>query len=956
MNVKKLKLIIYTVVAFLLIALVAAINVIAVYYDQALVLYLGTVGGNSTAESLSSYENDEDLRIAQEQLVRDIVDEGTVLLKNDGVLPLEDGGNVTLFGQSSVHWSNSGTGSAAMADENLKLDLKSSLEQAGFAVNGTVWDYYKNSGREMAAGGSGQSADWSLNETDWNTLKSACGQSFSQFNDAAVVVFARVGCEGADLPREMSRYDGLADEHYLQLSTVERGLLNGIREAGFDKIVVILKTSNAMQMDFLDLADACMWIGSTGDNGVEEVGKILSGEVNPSGHLADTLVYDNFSAPAMQNFGDFRYVDSEGELTGENYMNYAEGIYVGYKYYETRYEDKVMGTGNAGDYDYLKTVAYPFGYGLSYTQFSYENFSCEESGGDITVKVTVKNTGDMAGKDAVQVYFQAPYTDYDRENGVEKAAINLAAFKKTGYIQPGGSEEVILSFNAEDVMKSYDAGTAKSYILDEGDYYIAVADNAHEALNSILAKKGYSGAEEITSGGDPGLVGVYTVESFKTLNKDSSTGTMVTNRFDDALLDDAVYLSRSDWSVLEGDGLRYATGIKGGVSHTTDAEKNVYTTVADEQLIAKLNDIGWKASGIPESAEDASEVVYDKPADIKFYDMDGVPYDDPRWDELISQMKISELHSLYNKAGYSTQAVDSIGKPRTYDYDGPLGLTSYISGWNSFSYPATIMLASSWNTELAERMGALVGEDGLRAGISGWYAPAMNIHRTPFSGRNYEYYSEDAVLSGVIGAAEVKGCRSKGLCTYVKHFAVNDVETERSSLAVWLGEQAMREIYLKPFEYAVKDGGTNAMMASMNRVGCRYTRGSYALLTIVLREEWGFEGAVITDFTSTKDEYSDMALAAGVDLQLDTSANTLSSTKSNEVRHALQRAAKNTCYMVATSFMMDLGVTSQGVAVWVILVILLDALTLAGCAVGEYLFVREYLRKKCAEKMMEDEK
>lgn len=954
MKVKKLKLIIYTAVAFLILAVVAAVNVVAVYFDQALLLYLGTVGGNATGTSLSSYESDEDLRAAQRQLVRDIVDEGTVLLKNDEALPLSKSEKVTIFGQSSVYWANAGTGSASMGGGSSEFDLKKSLEQAGFSVNGTVWDYYKNSGKEPAAGGSGQSADWSLNETDWNTLKSACGQSFGDYKDAAVVIFSRVGCEGADLPREMSRYDGLASEHYLELSLTERGLLSGLREEGFKKIIVILKASNAMQMDFTDLADACMWLGSTGDNGVEEVGKILSGEVNPSGHLADTLAYDNFSAPAMQNFGDFRYVDASGELTGENYMNYAEGIYVGYKYYETRYEDAVMGTGNAGDYDYAREVAYPFGYGISYTDFSYENFSMTESGGDVTVKVTVRNTGEVAGKDAVQVYYQAPFTDYDKENGVEKASVNLAAFAKTEVIQPGKTQEVTLTFDAADVMKSYDVSGAKSYILDAGDYYVTVASDAHSALNNILAKKGYTAADGMTSAGNADMVAVYGVREFTVLDKDSATGNAVANLFDDACLGDAVYLSRTDWSVMENDGLRYATGVKSGVSHTTDAEQNVYTAVADEELIAKLNDIGWEASGIPDSAEDTSEATVEKSAGISFYDMDGVPYDDPRWDELIEQMSVSELHSLYNKAGYSTQAIDSIGKPRTYDYDGPLGLTSYISGWNSFSYPSTIMLATSWNTEIAKRMGELVGEDGLRAGISGWYAPAMNIHRTPFSGRNYEYYSEDAVLSGAIGAAEVSGCRSKGLCTYVKHFAVNDVETERSSLAVWADEQTMREIYFKPFEYAVKEGKTNAMMASMNRIGCRYTRGSYALLTSLLREEWGFEGAVITDFTATKNEYSDMSLAAGVDLQLDTSANTLTSTKPNEVRHALQRAAKNTCYMVANSFMMDIGLVSEGVAVWVILVILLDILAVAGCGIGEWIYTRDYIRGRRAEKMLEE--
>lgn len=952
MKVKRLKLIIYNVSMALLIGLIVAINVVAVYYEQALLLFLGTVGGNATGESLSNYATDDELRVAQEELVRDIVDEGTVLLKNEGALPLDKNAKISILGQSSVHWANTGTGSAAMNSDS-QLDLKDSLERAGFLVNNVLWNYYKNSGKEMAPGGSGQSADWSLNETDWNTINSTCGQSLKEYNDAAVVVFSRVGCEGADLPREMSRYDGDADEHYLELSSVERGLLVGLRNVGYDNIIVILKTSNAMQLDFSDLVDACLWLGSTGLNGVEEVGKILNGEVNPSGHLADTLVYDNFSSPAMQNFGDFRYINSSGELIGENYMSYSEGIYVGYKYYETRYEDFVMKTGNAGDYEYSRTVAYPFGYGISYTEFEYEDFSITEDNGWITVNLSVHNVGTTSGKDVVQVYFQSPFTEYDKLNNVEKAAVCLSAFKKTDYINAGESEVVSISFNAIDVMKSYDVNGAGSYILDSGDYYVTVAQDSHQALNNILAKKGYTVEDGMTGQGNADMVGIWTVDQFTVIDTDSETGNVVSNLFSDAIAKDAKYLSRTDWSLMDNNGLRYATGIKAGVSYTTDSEKNVYTLLASPDLIEKLNDISWEASGIDPAAEDDSPAVTGQPSDIKFYDMDGVGYNDHRWDELICQMTVSELHSLYNKAGYSTIAVESIGKPRTYDYDGPLGLTSYISGWNSFTYPSTIMLATSWNIDLAERMGELVGEDGLRAGISGWYAPAMNIHRTPFSGRNYEYYSEDAVLSGIIGAAEVKGCRSKGLCTYVKHFAVNDVETERSSLAVWVDEQTMREIYLKPFEYAVKQGKTNAMMASMNRIGTRYTRGSYALLTRLLRNEWGFEGAVITDFTSTKNEYSDMALAAGIDLQLDTSANSLSTTKPNEVRHALQRAAKNTCYMVATSFMMKLGAVSEGVPVWVVLVVILDVLVVAGVAAGEWVYVREYMRSKRAEKLLE---
>lgn len=932
--------------------MVIVLNCTALYWSQALLLFFGTTGGrNNLGDRFPSrYGNDEELRSAQEQIVREIVDEGTILLENDGTLPLTGREKVTILGQTSVDWIRSGVGSSAMDNEFYsKSALKKSLEDVGFSVNNTVWEYYLNSGKTKGSGGSGMNAEWSLNETAWTTLKSACGASFSGYNDVAVLVIGRLGAEGSDLPREMSRYDGKASESYLELSETEKGLLRGAHEAGFQKIIVLLNTCNAMQMDFVQMPDlgvnACISFGGTGANGIEEVGKILKGIVNPSGHLVDTYLLDNFDSPAMQNFGDLRYVTAGGELVGDRFgfINYAEGIYVGYKYYETRYEDKVMGTGNAGDFDYSTSVAYPFGYGLSYTTFQFDQYSLQDNGdGTLSVHVTVTNTGNVAGKDVVEIYFQAPYTDYDRTAGVEKASVNLVDFAKTGVIEPGKFEDVTVTFNIQDVMKSYDANHAKGYIMDEGDYYITAAQDAHEAVNHFLAAKGYSTAHGTTDAGNPQMVGTYQLDSFTNITADSLTGTAVTNQFDDAVAADGVYLSRSDWSLVAR-GLSYATGTMVGVSYSTDADKTVQTRVADEQLIENLKNINWKASGIPDAAVDHSEAVYDTAAGLTLEDLLDADYADPRWDTLIGQMKISELHSLYNKAGYSTQEIESIGKPRTFDYDGPLGFTSYVNGWNSFAYPAENVRSATWNTDVQERFGELVGEDGLRSGISGWYAPAMNIHRTPFSGRNYEYYSEDAVLSGKTGAAEVRGCRSKGLNTYIKHFVANDQETERNSLATWLQEQAFREIYLKPFELAVKEGGTNALMASMNRIGYRFTRGSYALLTTVLRDEWGFKGAVITDFTETKNEYSDMALAAGVDLQLDTSANSLSDTKAPEVRHALQRAAKNTCYMVANSAAMQ-NDSSGGFPVYMLILIAIDVAAIAGLAVAEMLAVRSYKR------------
>ena len=955
MTAKKKRLVGLSAVFAILLVVVIVINAVVLYWSQALLLFFGTIGGTAMGAHTQAYTDDVELRQDLISFVQQVVDEGSILLKNDGALPLEEGEAVTLLGQGSVNWLSTGTGSSEISDDEFAdLTLKKSLEDAGFSVNPEVWNYYNGTGLRLNRGGGGENATWDLNETDWATLEAQCGSSFDQYSDVAVLVVSRIGCEGGDLPRDMSQDGGAEGENYQQLSQTERELLEGAKAAGFRKIVVLLNTCNAMQMDFINDeslgVNACLAIGATGANGLEEVGKILSGAVNPSGHAVDTYVYDNFSAPAMQNFGDQRYITADGELLGDDYafINYGEGIYVGYKYYETRYEDKIMGTGNTGDYDYANTVAFPFGFGLSYTQFSYSDFTLTENeDGTLTVTATVTNTGNVAGKDAVGLYYQSPYTQYDKENGVEKASINLADFSKTKELAPGESQQITFTFDAVDTMKSYDANQARSYIMDQGDYYITVAPDAHEAVNNILNRKGYTVEDGMTSAGDGAMVGVYTVDTFTVIANDSRTGTPVTNQFDDATAADAVYLSRSDWSVMENDGLRYATG-----TMALSDKLTVGTHVADEELIANLQNIGWDASGIPDSAEDSSEAVVDTPAGLQLVDLVGADYDDPRWDTLISQAKVSELHDLYGRAGYMTAAVESIGKPQTSDLDGGLGLTSYISEWHCFAYPAENVLAATWSQELAQNMGEFVGEEALLTGVSGWYAPAMNIHRTPFSGRNYDYYSEDAILSGKMGAGVVRGASSKGMYTFIKHFAVNDQETKRSSLSTWVQEQAMREIYLKPFEITVKEGGTTGVMASMNRIGYRYTRGSYALLTTVLRDEWGFRGAVITDACQTANEYSDMALAAGVDLQLNTAKNKLTDTKSPVVRHALQRAAKNTCYMVANSLAMNPLLEgkgqSQGVPIYAVILGVFDVLAVAALAFGEYRAVVRYRRPEPA--------
>lgn len=963
MKPQKQKFIIFNGFFAIIAGLLLAVNLVANHWDQALVLYFGKIGADSSVY-VSQYGSDEELRIAQEKCVTDIVDEGSVLLKNEGALPLVGNEKITVYGQSSVDWANGAIGSTAM-NVNLNMTLAQSLTNAGFAVNEEVWNYYKNSNKAAGPGGSGQSSDWKLNETSFDYLNEHYSASMSEYSDAALVVISRIGCEGGDLPREMSRYDGLASEHYLELSTVEKNILKGVKRMGYKKTILLLKSSFMLDADFLDDpecgVDAMLIVGSTGNNGIEEIGKMLAGTVNPSGHLPNTVVYDNMSSPAMQNLGDFRYVDSDGKLVSPkyNYVNYGESIYVGYKYYETRYEDKVMGRGNAGSFDYKSEVKYPFGYGNSYTSFEYSDVSMSVKGETATVSVTVKNTGNVPGCDAIQIYTQSPYTDYDKANLVEKSAVNLSSFGKTDYIEPGHSETYKISFDIVDAIKSYDYKQARGYIIEEGTYYVSVGEDCHDALNNILAKKGYGLNDGMTAKGNSANAIKYEVESTKVFTKDEITDYPVTNRFDDAMLDDAVYLSRQNWSVMENNGLRYATGTMEGISYTTDPEGSIYTHVADAELITNLKNINYKSTGRPKETFDSTVAIVENQKDIPFANMKGVPYDDPRWDEFVQQMSVGEMHKLYNTAGYGTKAVDSVSLPSTFCFDGGIGLVNYVSDWQAYAYPYTTMLACSFNKGLAERMGSLIAEDAMRWNVAGWYAPAMNIHRTPFSGRNFDYYSEDPILSGYIGAYEVKGAQDKGLMAFIKHFAVNDQETERSNCSNWLTEQSLREIYLKPFEISVKVGGAHGLMASMNRIGYRYTRGSYALITEVLRNEWGFQGATITDFTASNKEYSDMALAAGIDLQLDTSANVLTTTKTEEIRHDLQRAAKNTCFMIANSLIMNAFVDgntkiNEGYPVYKIMLAGMDSAVVLACLAEEAVLVTGWIKKNKAEKLLGD--
>ncbi|MBQ4428007.1 MAG: glycoside hydrolase family 3 C-terminal domain-containing protein [Oscillospiraceae bacterium] len=954
----------------LILAFMLVLTIVLNSYDSIVTQFLGSVGGGITASDGTGdteyFKLDADYTAdKQAALNKQMADEAVVLLRNEGgKLPItKSGAAVTLFGMAATAGSSTGTGSGEVSIAG--QSIVKSLQDAGFKINEEVISHYaKNStahGTGTAAGGGGDKGEWSLGkEADFPT--GALADTFKSYSDAAIFVINR-GCgEGGDLPRTMDNHGGAYEDNYLTLSPSEKATLEGIRDSkAFDAVIMLVNCPNPMELGELDKygVDAALWYAGLGTVGLESVGEILAGKVNPSARLVDTYVFDNLSNPAAQNHGDFRFLIN-GEPT-QAYTNYAESIYVGYRYYETRYEDAVMGVNNAGSYDYAKTVVYPFGYGLSYTEFEWSNYSASVNGDTVTVKVDVKNVGSMAGKDVVEIYFQSPYTDYDRQNGVEKSAVSLVEFGKTKLLNPGESETVEISFPVSD-MKSYDAyGQYKTYILEAGDYYITAARDSHEAVNNILLKKGYS---NIVGTGDANRAEKYAVSETKALDT-APTGEKIGNLFDDAALDRDTYLSRADWSkmdfsapagvegVLGAGSLTTATG-SGAGSNTMGASGLFGTMTPSDAFLAELNKSGYEASGNPKSIDSyEANRTYSEDSGIELVDLQGLEYDNPMWDTLLNEMKFSEIYELYGHAGYGTIEIKSINKPKTLEYDGPTGINSFVNDTAGYSYPNEIAMAATWNPELLYEEGRLIGNDMIKMSegiykVSGWYAPAVNIHRTPFSGRNYEYYSEDPVLTGKMVTQVLKGVQSKGAYVYMKHYALNDQESNRSAngrVATFSTEQAMREIYLKAFEYGVVDGGATGIMSSNNRIGARIAFGSWPLMTGILRNEWGFHGAIITDYTSgVTPAFADQILAAGGDLIMTSAWNAqtgvVSDFNAEWTRAELRRAAHDALYIQANSLAMNGlshgAVYNPGFPIYKIILFALWVIAVAGIAFGAF--------------------
>lgn len=917
---RTIKTVVWAAISLILVFALIVANVVAAKWDAPLTGFFGSVGAGGTGAGATFVATDttrEDIDATAQAVSEQIILEGTVLLKNNGALPLSEGNKVSVFGVSSSFWM---TGEKITGVTNSAFTQ--ALEKAGLEINTTLRSFYKSSthkkyGTGSSMGNGSSFSDWNVDEVPYEEYTDAVKESYADFNDAAFVVFSRGGSEGGDVPMWMDTQGGSYDRSYMSLSEEEETLLKNVT-ANFEKVIVIVHSSNAMDMDFLNKydVDSVIWIPGTGDAPLTELGELIVGKADFSGRSVDTFVYNNMdSNPSVKNFGDFRYTLADGSLSGYSYVNYAEGIYVGYKYYETRYEDTVLGTANVGEYHYDTTVAFPFGYGLSYNTYTWSNLRVSEpdENGEITVLVDVTNQGVLPGKDVVEVYYQAPYTKYDQDNGIEKASVNLIGFAKTDIIPAGGTQkDVAVTFRVND-MASWDStyahdGVSGAYLLDEGKYYVTVATDAHNAVQNILTAKG----EKVD--GNSELVSVALELSAKEYITVADTGAVYQNNFSDAALSDAVYLSRSNWTVADGDTLIYQDGSMEGVSEVMAADGKVYTHTVSDELLTALQSSGWASSGNPNDPTDTSvygAITYSADNGLTLANMSGLSYDDEQWELLLDQLSLDDLSALFAQGGYGTVAIESVDKPATKEYDGPARILNLFNGETSYVFPAECMMAATWNVELLEAVGENIGDECLFEGVAGWYAPAMNIHRTAFSGRNFEYYSEDGVLSGILAAAETRAVQSKGVYVYIKHFALNDQETNRGAngrYATFATEQTIREIYLKPFRIAVEDGDAHGIMASMNRVGYRPAIASYRLMTSTLRGEWGFEGIVITDYISDlASEEAEAGVAAGLDLQLITYSNPLSEENLAlpGVQHQLRETAHHILFAQANSLAMN---------------------------------------------------
>lgn len=957
---------------------------------------------DNSADAEKRYETDYDSKeetfAAANALNERVEEEGMVLLKNDGALPLDEGEKINVFGKNSVNLVYGGSGSAAGSTDGRRT-LFESLTAAGISYNEDLVAFYEDDSRSgdprtpnpviENAGNvfltTGESDPDAYGDELW---RSCADESIS----TAVVVFSRIGGEGFDLPRTMADSTGeeampgaRIDDHYLQLDINETALLHRIAALdNIEDIIVVINSSAPMELGFLDdpghyayeeKITGALWIGSPGNSGIMALGRVLAGQVNPSGRLVDTYARDFTKDPVYVNFSDNMLSEQIGRLsvTGNRYMSsettaepyyfvdYEEGIYVGYRYWETRgftegadayTDDGILGTETTSwDSWYDAHVVYPFGYGLSYTSFSRTVDNAASLDGaalgkeKFTVSVTVTNTGDRAGKDVVEVYATSPYT----AGGIEKPHKVLVGFAKTPMLYPASeagegrpnSAAVDITIDPYD-FASYDHIDANGngfvgYELDAGDYTISVSSDAHNAYAELTMTA-------------PALR--WSDESDGSVAADPVTGNPVENRFsdaDDQLSDVTVDgktrkgMSRSDWE---------------GTYPTSRADRSL--RIVDDAFIAELEKTDSRNPEIDGYTMPTQAASAPSQTTVQLRDLADEPYGSRRWEEFMDQLVVTDMLTMITEGAFQSPAILYAGKPLTLESDGPAGFSNFVDAAGRFYgtcyYASECVMAATWNVDLMRDVGRSIGNEGLWGNAkgdgtpySGLYAPGANIHRSPFGGRNSEYFSEDGYLSGMMAAAEIAGAKEKGVYMYIKHFAVNEQETNRDSngLVTWLTEQSMREIYFRPFEKAVKLGGTTAVMSSFNRIGTVWAGGDYRLLTEVLRDEWGFRGTVISDFNLTSYMDEEQMHYAGGDLNLTNTPDDywLADTSDPHDVYVIRRCAMNVLYTVANSCAVNDVILGYLLPVWTIVLIAVEAAVLVGLAVWGFFVIRGNIKR-----------
>ena len=853
-----------------------------------------------------------------------VAEEGIVLLKNDdNLLPMTDKKTLNVFGWASTNPCYGGSGSGGISDAYPTISLLDGLKDAGFETNEELSSFYAEYRADRPSVNM-FAQDWTLPEPPIDQYTDELMQNAKDFSDTAVVVFARTGCENADLPTDLTKVtytnnsedyeDFDSDRHYLELSRSEENMLDMVCD-NFDNVIIVYNGSSVFELGFAEEHEqikSLIWCPGTGQTGFEALGEILAGEVNPSGKTTDILVKDLKETPSYNNFVVTPYdnMDEHGvtnafnpeELKVPSFANYVEGIYVGYRFYETAAAE--------GFLNYEDAVSYPFGYGMSYTSFEQKMGDLNvDADGNITVEVTVTNTGSVAGKEVVELYYNPPYIN----GGIEKSTANLIAFDKTELLEAGASETVTLSFTAED-MASYDTYNHGCYVLEAGDYIISLQSDSHNVIDS----KTYNVAADIV---------------YDESNPRSTDETAAVNQFGFAE-GDVTYLSRAD----------------GFANYTEATAAPSNRSMSEESKAQYLDNSNYN----PEDYNNQNDVMPATGADngVQLVDLRGLDYEDELWDTLLDELTVDEMSNLIAFGGYQTAAIDSIGKVATTDCDGPVDIYNNFTGVSSIGLPAVVMLAFTWNTDIAQEYGECIASMADEMNVSGWYAPSMNMHRNSFAGRNFEYYSEDGFIAGKLAASVVQGSNKYGVYAYIKHFALNDQETDRwYKNSMWCNEQTIREIYLKPFETAVKEGHATAVMSSYNYIGPVWSGACAPLQQTVLRDEWGFRGMVITDYFlfAGGAMNSDQAIRNGSDLMLtniDAGTNNLQDTTSATGVLAMRNATHNILYTVVNSRAYDGDNLNSGMPAWEIMMIVIDLVIAALLVLLEVFVVRKGYKKR----------